>query len=96
MLWIGGIPAGHSVVGVDGIANLLNVAGGSDHPLTIEQCSYLLQAEAVLLNGQGGLDRVDAILPAQEGGWQNVLTGTPAAEGVSGGEKGASSPKCSG
>lgn len=74
MLWIGGIPAGQSV------------AGGSDHPLTIEQCSYLLEAEAVLLDGQGGLDRVDAILPAEKGGWQNVLAGTPAAEGVSGGE----------
>ena len=54
MLWIGGIPARHSVVGGDGIANLLNVAGGTDHPLTIEQRGYLLQAEAVLLNRRGG------------------------------------------
>ena len=81
MLGIGGIPAGQGVVGGDGIAHLLDVAGRTDHPLTIEQGAHLLQAEAVLLNRQGGLDRVDAVLPPQAGRWQSVLTGAPAAEG---------------
>jgi hypothetical protein len=65
MLGIGGIPAGQGVVGGDGIAHLLDVAGRTEHPLAIEQRGHLLQAEAVLLDREGGLDRVDAIIPAQ-------------------------------
>jgi hypothetical protein len=48
----------------DGIAYLLDVAGRTDHPLAIEQGGDLLDAEAVLLDRQGGLDGVDAVLAA--------------------------------
>jgi hypothetical protein len=79
---IGGIPAGQRLVGGDGIAHLLDVAGRANHPLTIEQRSHLLQAEAVLLDRQGGLDRVDAVLAAQTGRGQRVLASAPSAEGL--------------
>jgi hypothetical protein len=36
--------------------------------LAIEQRAHLLQAEAVLLDGEGGLDRVDTVLAAT---WQS-------------------------
>jgi hypothetical protein len=61
------IPAGQGVVGGDGIAHLLDVAGRTDHPLAIEQGGHLLDAEAVLLNRQRGLDRLDAVFAAQTG-----------------------------
>ena len=76
------IPAGQGVVGGDGIAHLLDVAGRTDHPLAIEQGGHLLQAEAVLLDRERSLDGVDAVLPAQARRWLAVLTGTPAAEGL--------------
>jgi hypothetical protein len=49
--------------------------------LAIKQGTYLLQAEAVLLDRKGGLDRLDAVLPPQAGRWPSVLTGAPAAKG---------------
>jgi len=67
MLGIGGIPARQGLVGGDGIAGFLDIALSADHPLAIKQGTHLLQAEAVLLDRQGGLDRVDAVLPAQAG-----------------------------
>ena len=67
MLGIGGIPAGQGVIGGDGIAHLLDVAGRTEHPLAIEQGSDLLNAEAVLLDRQGGLDCADAVFAAQAG-----------------------------
>jgi hypothetical protein len=75
------IQAGQGVVGGDGIAHLLDVAGRTEHPLAIKQGTHLLDAEAVLLNRQGSLDGVDAIFAAQARGRLAVLTGAPAAEG---------------
>jgi hypothetical protein len=75
------IPAGQGVVGGNGIAHLLDVAGRSNHPLAIEQGGHLLDAEAVLLDRQGSLDGVDAVFAAQARGRLAVLTGAPAAEG---------------
>ena len=80
---IGWIPARQSLVGGDGIAHLLDVARWADHPLAIEQGTHLLQAEAVLLDREGSLDGVDAVFAAQTGRWPSVLTGAPAAEGIS-------------
>jgi hypothetical protein len=65
MLLVEGIPAGESLISADGVAHLLNVPGGTDHPLALEQGRHLLQAEAVLLDRQGGLDGVDAVLTSQ-------------------------------
>jgi len=65
MVWIGGIPAGQGVVGGDGIAHLLDVTGRTEHPLAVEQRGHLLQAEAVLLDRQGGLDGLNAVFAAQ-------------------------------
>ena len=62
VLLIAGIPAGQGLVGADGIAHLLNVAGRAKHPLAVEEGRDLLQAEAVPLDRQRGLDGVDAIL----------------------------------
>ena len=81
MLGIGEIPAGQGVVGGDGIAHLLDVARRTEHPLAIKQGTHLLQAEAVLLDRQRGLDRLDAVLAAQTRRWLRILTGAPAAEG---------------
>ena len=79
---IGWIPARQRLVGGDGIANLLNVTGRTHHPLAIEQGGHLLQAEAVLLDCQRGLDRMDAVLAAQTRRWLRALKSAPATEGL--------------
>lgn len=81
VLLVGGTPAGESLIGGDGVAHLLNVLGGADHPLAIKQGAHLLDTEAVLFDRQRCLDGADAVLAPQARRWLRILTGAPAAKG---------------
>ena len=75
-----GNPTGQRLIGSDGMAHFLNVARWPDHGLAVDDRADLLNAEAVALNRQRGLNRVDAILPPQAWRRRRFFARAPASQ----------------
>ena len=57
----------HPFINFIGVFDFCNVPGRSDDLPAVQDGCNLLQAQGVLLNGQGGMDRPDAVGTAQRG-----------------------------
>lgn len=60
------IPGVHGLVGCEGIFDFLNIRGRAEDAFTLDDCSDLLQAEGIIFDGEGCVDRFDAVLPAEQ------------------------------
>ena len=60
------LPSIHGLVGGEGIFYFLDIGGRAEHAFALDDCGDLLKAEGVVLDGEGCVDRLDAVFPTEQ------------------------------